>query len=259
MNEPKKRRTLRSACSIIFLVAFIVVVGLAYLSNQRVESMKRAVVAAGGSAESEKRVPAWLRFILNEDSHTFLDETVLTEVTLDGPDVTDDDLKAIGEIKSLRSLDIKLSKVTSEGLKHLSGLTNLKALNLGYTQVDDLTPIEPLTQLEDLGVISTKVRDANLKSLEKFPNLQILHAGYNELTDVGISHVCRCSGLTLLGLKGTNLSEQGFRNINQLSSLEWLILLESNFRAEDFSVFQQAHPRCIIVQNEFPNIILSSE
>ncbi len=251
-----KRKKVRSACSIIALLVFVVLSGLAFRSYQRVEAVKREIDAAGGSAKSEKRVLAWLRPFLSEDSHTFLDETILTEVTLDGRDVGDENLKhlagiltPLAEFKDLRFLDFKISNVTSEGLKHLTGLTNVRSLNVGFTQVSDLTPIEAFTQLESLGLYSSQVRDADLKLLQNFPDLHTLHAGNLELTDSGLRYVANCSNLQVLGLKDTTLSEQGFGYIHQLTRLKTLVLLDSEFRPEDLNEFRQAFPKCVVICN----------
>ena len=267
MNRFKK---VRFVCSIVALLVFVVFGGLAFRSYQRVQTVKLAIEAAGGSVKLENRVPAYLRLFLGEDNHTFLDETILTEVILDGRDVGDENLKRLADIltppaafPNLRSLDFKISNITSEGLEYLRGLKNLRSLNVGFTQVSDLTPIETFTELESLGLYSSQVGDADLKRLENFRNLHTLHAGDLELTDIGLKYVANCSNLRILGLKDTTLSEQGFGYIHQLTRLETLVLFDSKFRGEDLNHFRRTFPKCVVICNELlsklPETLQSSE
>src|SRR5262245_13582471 len=67
--------------------------------------------------------------------------------------VTDDKLKQMVAVKKdMRELDLRRSRVTDAGLKHLAALTNLKVLSLWYTQVTDvgLKELAPLENLETL-------------------------------------------------------------------------------------------------------------
>ena len=67
--------------------------------------MVRDVVAVGGTAKSEKRVPTCLRPILGEEWKRYIHERGLTGVTFSGPDVDDDALIPLAECRDLRFLD----------------------------------------------------------------------------------------------------------------------------------------------------------
>ena len=166
---------------------------------------------------------------------------------LKGPEVGDEQLTLVEGLNDLRFLDLSRSNVTSVGLKHLSGLANLRMLNLLGTQVDDLTPLESLPTLEQLVLEHTQVRDANLASLEKWPGLVELNAGYLGLTDVGFGYIGQCRNLTVLGLSGAEMTEQGFRDLQNLTKLTTLVLLNAKYDPEHAQAFKQAVPECAIV------------
>ena len=244
MNNWKK---LLVAAIIVPLVAFVVLEGLSLASHQKVEAKRRTLVSAGGSTTTEKRVPGWLKSIAGDDFHTFLDEIVLTELELKGPDVGDEQLQLVAGLDQLRILDLSRSNVTSQGLQHLSGLKNLRMLNLLGTQVSDLTPLESLPQLEQLVLEHSQVRDENLIALAKWPELFELNAGYLGLSDVGFGYISGCTNLTVLGLSGAEMTEQGFRDLSKLTKLTTLVLLNASYDPEHAKAFKQAVPECAIV------------
>lgn len=243
----KTWKKLLVAALLIPLLAFIILEGLLLASHQKVEAKRRALVAAGGSTKTEKHVPAWLQSIKGDDFHTFLDEVVLTELEFKGPEIGDEQLQLVEGLDDLRNLDLSRSNVTSEGLKHLSGLKNLRMLNLLGTQVSDLTPLESLPHLEQLILEHSQVRDANLVSLSKWPDLFELNAGYLDLTDVGFGHIGGCTNLTILGLSGAEMTEQGFHDLSNLTELTTLVLLNAQYDPEHAKAFKQAVPGCSIV------------
>ncbi|MBX3439104.1 MAG: hypothetical protein KF861_16560 [Planctomycetaceae bacterium] len=230
------------------LLAFIVLEGISLRSIQRVETKRREVVAAGGKTKTEQRVPAWLGRLRGDDFHTFLDETALTEITMSGADITDENVKHLQGLTDLRVLDVSQSQISDAGLQVLSGLTDLRFVNLFKTPVTTLTPLEPLHQLETLVIEHTEITDDALASLEHFPNLTELNAGYLELTDTGIEHIARCSKLETLGLSGTNLTDRGCELISQLTGLTTLVLRNAEPSPEGLRAFQQAVPACNVIR-----------
>ena len=71
------------------------------------------------------------------------------------------------------SLNLRHSRVTDEGLRHLEGLQALRGLNLTDTQITDegLKHLERLEALEWLVLYGTQVTDKGVAQLqEKLPN-----------------------------------------------------------------------------------------
>jgi hypothetical protein len=237
-----KWKTLLVAVVLIPLIVFIVLAGRSVLSFQQVEDDRRALVAVGGSTKTERRVPSWLQTLKGADFHTFLDETILAEVTMSGPEIDDAAAERLRGLDDLRILDLSQSAITDAGLRALSGLTDLRQLNLFKTQISDLTPLEPLSRLEVLILEHTLVTDDALASLVHLRELRELNVGYLELGDTGIGHVAKCSKVQTLGLSGTDLTEQQCELLAQLKDLKLLVIRNANASPEGLRALQKALP-----------------
>ena len=93
------------------------------------------------------------------------------------PQIDDEDLRAVGACRRLRTLDLNSTGVSDAGLRHLEGLTDLRALILDGTQVGDEGMgwiAEHLPSLELLSVSNTEVTDQGLQPLiDRFPELAV--------------------------------------------------------------------------------------
>ena len=78
-------------------------------------------------------------------------------------EITDAGLKELCEHKSLTTLDLSFTKVTTSELKELVGLPNLTAL-----------------------VPFHETSDADLTELKGLKNLTTLHLSYTQITDAGL-------------------------------------------------------------------------
>jgi hypothetical protein len=105
--------------------------------------------------------------------------------------VTDAGLKQLRGLRKLETLDLLgCSKITGEGLKHLSRMSSLKRLDLSETQVGDeaLRHLRQFPRLEWLDLISTRVTDAGLAHLKTLPSLRELWVGNCEaITDKALT------------------------------------------------------------------------
>ena len=72
--------------------------------------------------------------------------------------VTDDWLKRLSDVKTLRKLDLANCAIKGEGLRHIAGLSALRELNLTLTPVNDeaLRHLAGLSELRVLGLASTQ-------------------------------------------------------------------------------------------------------
>ena len=101
-----------------------------------------------------------------EGWQNFAERCVLEELTIYGV-ITDDDLRGIGQIKSLRRLDQIGGNITDEGIKYLVNLTTLCDLNL----------------------TSTEITDASLPLLMKLKSLKKLNVSYTLITTEGAARL----------------------------------------------------------------------
>ena len=97
-----------------------------------------------------------------------------------GEEVGDAVLAHVAELGgAVRSLNLRGTRTTDEGLKHLSNLENLTRLHLERTVVGDegMAHLAGLTKLQYLNLYGTKVTDAGLARLGSMRELKKLLSG----------------------------------------------------------------------------------
>jgi hypothetical protein len=127
------------------------------------------------------------------------------DLVLNNCPVTDDGLAALEGKPHLRGLDLRRTKVTDEGIKHLRG-ARLEELDLSSTKVDD-DGLAALSQLEFpyLGTLTIEhlpnVTDKGIQQLAGFQSLEFLTVTGTKVTRKGAEQLRnKIPGLTVLGL-----------------------------------------------------------
>jgi hypothetical protein len=97
-------------------------------------------------------------------------------------------------------LTLSYSNITDEGLKQVDGISTVKSLSLVHTRItrSGLQHLKWLPSLETLYLTGTRVGDDGLQELTKVRTLRSLYAGDTGLTDMGLSHVKDMKRLQLL-------------------------------------------------------------
>jgi hypothetical protein len=108
--------------------------------------------------------------------------------------------------------------VSDAGLEHLKGLTNLRGLAFGYTQVSDagIEHLKGLTNLRALSLGSTQVTDAGLEHLKGLTNLRQLYLHDTQVTDAGLEHLKGLTNLEYLYLPGTHVGAAGAEKLKNV-------------------------------------------
>ena len=153
------------------------------------------------------------------------DETLaarpIVKVDLHGTDVTDSDLAFLDDakknLKELRYLDLRLTKIGDEGVARLKNLTSLQTLNLFRTQLADkgLARLKKLTNLETLLLGGTKVTDAGLVYLKPFTKLRKLSLFQTQVTDDGIAQLKLLGSLEVLLIGGSKITPAGAETLQK--------------------------------------------
>ncbi len=107
-------------------------------------------------------------------------------------------LELVGQLSRLDSLRLTGTAVTDAGLVHLKGLTSLRDLQLGNTQITDaagLAHLKGLTALRQLLLFNTPVTDAGLDHLKDLTSLVLLDLSGTKVTDDGVIELERVSRL----------------------------------------------------------------
>jgi len=143
----------------------------------------------------------------------------LISVRLSDAAVTDDGLKAIGKIQTLRELELKFDpQVTDEGLKHLALLKHLHKLDIGSNPLGDgaLKQVASITELKWFAFAGTHVTDAGLAELAPLQNLEDLVIGGNPgVTDQGLQRLVVLRNLKRLGVKGSRVTSAGVAKLKK--------------------------------------------
>lgn len=146
-------------------------------------------------------------------------------------------LDNIKDMTALQELDLSGNDYI-QSIDPLSGLNNLKLLNLANTSVADLTPIRNLTELVELNLEGTKVFDLtplrynaklarlninhtdvrSVAVLEKMPALQNLQMEYTDVID--FDPITTLSSIQNLDVEGTQLA-----SLSPVSALTSLLSL----------------------------------
>jgi hypothetical protein len=138
-----------------------------------------------------KNVPKFMATVGNLKSLRSLD---LMEVP-----VTDGDLVNLMDMTALRQLSLWSRSVTDAGLAKLKGLVALQKLELIGVHVTDtgLANLKGLTALRELSVYSASVTDAGLVNLKRLTSLQQLYLADASVTGSGLT-ILQGNGLTAL-------------------------------------------------------------
>jgi Leucine-rich repeat (LRR) protein len=135
----------------------------------------------------------------------------LEELALYYSGLGDEGLKPIGQLTSLRELNVQNTRVSDAGLKHISGLKNLKRLSASDNKRIADAGLEALAGLENLEVLwvsDCKVTGSGLKHLAGLTKLKDLAINGNPVTDAGIAELTRLRSLKEVNLTGTRTSEE---------------------------------------------------
>jgi len=203
----------------------------------------------------------------------------LRSLCLSSNEISNDGLVALESMPRLETLCLddwkEKSKVTDVGLKHLTGLTELKTLSLKDLNITDagMTHLSGLTRLEYLDLRNTSVGDAgiervrsliHLKSLflnwhctnecleriGSFQQLEVLELegpiAESPMTDEGVAHLRMLPRLRSLTLWGPSFTDAAVRNIVALPKLAVLKLCATRITNAGKSAIQRALPKCVV-------------
>ncbi|MHC5540237.1 leucine-rich repeat domain-containing protein [Singulisphaera rosea] len=141
-------------------------------------------------------------------------------VQLNGKEISDEDLARLIRTYGdrIQGLDLRNTKVTNEGLRPLSGMTELRYLILGNDDVSGFP---------DLHWPTSPITDAGLIHLSGLPSLIDLRLNGLPVTDEGIASIGGLINLTSLSLCRTKVQEPGPTWLSKFPRLMALSLDES--------------------------------
>jgi Leucine-rich repeat (LRR) protein len=138
--------------------------------------------------------------------------------------VDDKAVASISGLTNLKWLDLHFTQVTDTGLAHLKGLTRLEYLNLEGTNATDngLPQLKDLVRLEQLNLRKTKVTDRALRVLQHFPRLERLDLSETQVTDHGLVYLKSLPRLVTLRLRRVGILGEGLASLREIPTLRIL-------------------------------------
>jgi hypothetical protein len=127
----------------------------------------------------------------------------LVELNLRGTCLGDDDLRGIGKLAGMTSLDLEETTVSDHGLVHLA-------------------PLAPT--LTRLNLTRTNVTDRGLAHLSRFRSLELLYLGGAKVEGRGLTHLTGLRRLRKLSLGETGVTSEALASLAPQGALEWLRL-----------------------------------
>jgi Leucine-rich repeat (LRR) protein len=227
-------------------------------------------------------------FYLHETNDEALNKmpnpTFAFNLSVSGPNVSDEGLKGVGRCKLVGSLLISDTKITqtglrelrglghlsvlglinndrvsAEGLKELQTLPQLTELSLIYMRISD-SALENLTQLKQLTMLVIKRKPATprdptdsltasgLKKLGEFKNLTSLTLFSCPLDDSVLTELKQLHDLKSLVISGAHITDLGLLELKELKNLTRLALEHTQVTDEGVKELQSALPKCAILR-----------
>lgn len=174
----------------------------------------------------------------------------LQKLLAKGPDVKDSSLGALKGLKNLRTIDfdqadvgdeglamlvdlplvdinLKLTNVRDEGVKHLASIKTIRNMRLIKTKVTDAGVAHlkdhPAIEFLDLQDVNT-CGNASLETAATLPKLKKLRVYGPQYNDAGMEHVGKITNLASLSMEQTGVGDAGLEKIAGLTELKELLM-----------------------------------
>ena len=146
-----------------------------------------------------------------------------------GPSVNDQLLCHLGMLPNLRTVDLRNSPITGEGLKCIAKQETLERVYLQGTQITDrdLMCLKSLRQLKHVS-LPTQISDEGLRLVARIPRLEGIYLASTRISNSGLSDIDHCHQLKLLNLSGTEIGDEGIEYLRCQDTLEMLDLSATN-------------------------------
>lgn len=136
-------------------------------------------------------------------------------------------MPCLSTLTGLEELEVycRSGRLTDSGIRHISGLRNLKYLRLAGEHLGDgaLAHVSALHSLEALDFVGGPTDDG-LRHLTELPRLRELAIMVNRLRGPGLAHLAQLPRLEFLRLNGTGLGNRPLHHLTGSTSLRSLTL-----------------------------------
>ncbi len=131
--------------------------------------------------------------------------------------ITDDGLRHLTGWTRLRHLNLSGTGISDAGLTYLNGHPRLEHLRLFDTRVSGtgFAHLDGLHELRALDLSSTGFTDAAVEYLKRFPKLEELNVSDTAVTDAEVEQLGALSGLRQLNISGTEVTDKGIAKLER--------------------------------------------
>jgi len=156
--------------------------------------------------------PASLQNVLGDD---FFASAI--GVSFMGYEVLDKKLEPLQGLSQVKTLGLRWSGITDDGLDYIKRLGQVRELDVSYNHFTDaqVNHLLGLTQLDALDVSETLITDKGLERLTALVQLQRLDLSDTDVTDDGLVQVAKLSQLQILDVSGTQVTDAGVAKLQQ--------------------------------------------
>jgi serine/threonine protein kinase len=162
-------------------------------------------------------------------------------VSMVGPNF---DWEPLQRFRGLQWLSVEYTAFGDEDMPYLNKLMNLRTLQLRQTRVtaNGLTHLP--TKITHLNLRSTKTDNDALSVIRSLAELTYLNLDSTQVNDEGMSQLANLSNLEELDLNRTSISKRGLMQLQELMKLKLLDVSGTGVTSEDAAEFQTALPNC---------------
>lgn len=136
--------------------------------------------------------------------------------------VTDEWLKRLSGLTTLRRLDLANCAIQGEGLQHIATLTGLREVNLTLTPVTDdaMKHLGGLTELRVLGLASTQCTGTGFTHLKGLRKLESVNFHFTPLNDAGLQAISQVPISGRLWFAHTRFTDEGAAHLKSQTQLK---------------------------------------
>ena len=176
-------------------------------------------------------------------------QTDMVALNLQGIDLTDEGLQAVGKLTKLQKLSICDTLVTEKGLIVLKKLPLLEKLNLSRNKLGEGLPehLKNLKKLRLLDLSGTQLKDKAVTNLPNFERLIVIDLRRNNLTDRCIDSILRYKNLQVLDITDTWISAKALEKLRVLPHLKTIMIRKRLFKPEERARLKKVLKRTKII------------
>lgn len=160
--------------------------------------------------------------------------------------ITDEALVHLAGLTRLKRLDLGRTEITTAGLRHLQNMKELEDLTIDSPRITDLGPISRLPRLRLLMIVNSATNDAEFAALAQANNLVSLTLLHMKVTEAGLDALRDLKNLKVISAWDTPITDAGLKHLAGFPYLEHLAISGPEITPAGVAEFREANPRISI-------------